>query len=476
MDLRLTPNTDKDCSIFGFSIIGSASVGEAPSGSQLEGRTKWTLMSMRYFIYPHRTELYVLEEQGKKKVWVDRKLGGLILIHTPFGLKFFDKVAKTKVARVYARFNVYLMPVITVAAIFLIISSLVFLSSNSAVRAGARDLGVRANLLIPGLNPYLPWTFGWLALVVTVIIHEAGHGIVARVYNIKVESTGLLLVLGLPIGAFVNISPDELSKSTLKQKSAILTAGPLNNIITAVVSLAALYFIVSTLTPIPTNSAPQFGLNVLGVGEHSLAGSIGLSKGSIVETVAGHKVQSIGDLGKFLRSNLGNTVAITWKDNTGHEVTRIANLPKHVQANQGILGISIGVSLGPVQALQSYKSAFDIGSNPASHMILLTPPTIGAGIDVPFSDMMAPKYQSSVLGSAFAPVANIFYWLMFVSFNVAIFNALPIGPLDGGQLYNYLMESRLGSKPEKLRNASRLVTYVMVAIVAVSIIVPYLPV
>ena len=144
-----------------------------------------------------------------------------------------------------------------------------------------------------------------------------------------------------------------------------------------------LYFIISTLTPIPTNSAPQFGLNVLGVGEHSLAGSIGLSKGSIVETVAGHKVQSIGDLGKFLRSNLGNTVAITWKDNTGHEVTRIANLPKHVQANQGILGISIGVSLGPVQALQSYKSAFDIGSNPASHMILLTPPTIGAGVDVP---------------------------------------------------------------------------------------------
>ncbi len=398
----------------------------------------------------------------------------LILIHTPFGLDLFDKLANTKAGRVYARFNVYLMPIITTAAIFLIISSLIFLSSNSTVRAGARDLGLRANLLIPGLNPYLPWTFGWLALVVTVIIHEAGHGIVARVYNIKVESTGLLLVLGLPVGAFVNISPDELSRSTLKQKSAILTAGPLNNIVTAAVSLVVLYFIVSTLTPIPTNGVPQYGLPVVGVGDHSLAGSIGLSKGSIIQTVGGEKIHNLQDLGKFLRSNLGNTVAITWKDITGHEITRLANLPKHVEANQGILGISIGLVLDPVQALQLYRNAFNVGSNPLSHMILLTPPTIGAGVDVPFSDMMAPKYHSSVLGSAFAPVANIFYWIMFVSFNVAIFNALPIGPLDGGQLYNYLMESRLRSKPEKLRNASRLVTYAMIAIVAVSVLAPYI--
>jgi membrane-associated protease RseP (regulator of RpoE activity) len=427
---------------------------------------------MRYFIYPNYTELYALEEQGKKRVWVERKFI-LILIHTPFGLDFFDKLANTKAGRVYARFNVYLMPVITAGAIFLIVSSLIYLSSNSAVRAGARDLGPQANLLIPGLNPYLPWTYGWLALVVTVIIHEAGHGIVARVYNIKVESTGLLLVLGLPIGAFVNISPDELSRSTLKQKSAILTAGPLNNMITAALSLVALYFIVSTLTPIPTNSAPQYGLIVLGVGDHSLAGSIGLSKGSIIQTVAGEKIQNIEDLGKFLRSNLGNTVAIKWKDNTGHEVTRFANLPKHVQANQGILGISIGAVPDPVQALQIYKNAFGIRS---SHQILLFPPTIGAGESVPFSNLMAPKYHSSLLGSAFAPVANIFYWLMFVSFNVAIFNALPIGPLDGGQLYNSLMESRLRSKPDKLKNASRIVTYVMVAVVAVSVLVPYLPV
>ena len=413
------------------------------------------------------------EQKGKDKIWFERKFI-LILIHTPFGLNFFNRVANTKAARIYTRFSIYLMPLITALGIFLILTSLIVASSNSGARAGQRDLGPQSNLLIPGLNPYLPWTYGWIALIITIVIHEAGHGIVARVYNIKVDSTGILLILGLPIGAFVNIAPEELARSTLRQKSAILTAGPLNNMITVAVCLVALYFIVSTLTPLPTNSAPQYGLVVLGVGDHTLAGSIGLSKGSIIQTVAGEKIHHLEDLGKFLRSNLGNKVAITWKDNTGHEITRFANLPKHVEANQGILGISISALPDPVEALKIYKNAFNLGSDPLSHEILLYPPTIGAGVDlVPFSNLMAPKYHSSVLGSAFAPVANMFFWLMFVSFNVAIFNALPIGPLDGGQLYNSLMEARLGSKPDKLKSLSRLVTYVTVVIVVISVLVPY---
>ncbi|TLY02259.1 MAG: site-2 protease family protein, partial [Thaumarchaeota archaeon] len=134
---------------------------------------------------------------------------------------------------------------------------------------------------------------------------------------------------------------------------------------------------------------------------------------------------------------------------------------------------SISALPDPVEALKIYKNAFNLGSDPLSHEILLYPPTIGAGVDlVPFSNLMAPKYHSSVLGSAFAPVANMFFWLMFVSFNVAIFNALPIGPLDGGQLYNSLMEARLGSKPDKLKSLSRLVTYVTVVIVVISVLVP----
>jgi len=395
----------------------------------------------------------------------------LILIHTPFGLHFFDKVAATKAARVYAKFNIYLMPIITALAISLIAMSLIATFSNAAARAGARDLGPQSNLLIPGLNPYLPWTYGWIALVVTIIIHEAGHGIVARVYNVKVESTGLLLILGFPIGAFVNIAQEELSRTPLKQKSAILTAGPLNNMIIALVCLFALYFIASSLTPIPTHNIPQYGVVVIGVGDHSLAGSIGLSKGAIVETVTGQKVHNTDDLLKILKSNLGNTVRIMWQDESGHQITRSVTLPESVQANHGVLGVTITNGIpDPVQVLNKYKDAFTFHSNP---IILLFPPTIVQEV-VPYSDLMAPKYHSNALGPAFPAVANMIFWLMFFNFNVGIFNALPIGPLDGGQFYNSLIERKVNSKKKKLKNASLVITLVMTAVVIMSVFVPWL--
>ena len=171
-------------------------------------------------------------EQQKKKVHVDVKFP-LIFIHTPFGLTFFDMVAKTKAARIYAKFNTYLMPLITAFAIFLIVGSLMVMFSNGAARDTVRSVGPRANLLIPILNPFFPVTYGLIALIITLVVHEAGHGIVARVHKIKVESTGILLFLGIPVGAFVNIEQELLAKASLKQKSGILTAGALNNMILA---------------------------------------------------------------------------------------------------------------------------------------------------------------------------------------------------------------------------------------------------
>ena len=139
-----------------------------------------------------------MEQQKKSGVRAEVKLP-LILIHTPFGLRFFDRIAKWRISKVYADFNTYLMPLITALAIFLIIGSLMIMFSNAAAREGVRGVGPQANLLIPGLNPYLPITYGWVALIITIIIHEAGHGIVARVYNIRVDSTVIVLFLGQPI-------------------------------------------------------------------------------------------------------------------------------------------------------------------------------------------------------------------------------------------------------------------------------------
>jgi membrane-associated protease RseP (regulator of RpoE activity) len=411
-------------------------------------------------------------EQQKNRVRAEVKLP-LILIHTPFGLKFFDRVAKWPGAKLYAEFNSYLMPAITALAIFLIVGSLMVMFANSDARAGVRGVGIQANLLIPGINPYLPITYGWAALIITIVIHEAGHGIVARVYNIRVDSTGLVLFLGIPIGAFVNIEREELGRATLKQKSAVLTAGPLNNMILAGASLLALFFLVSSLTPLPPDpNAPQFGVMVVNVNPGSLAESVGMTSGSIIQYVAGQQVKTLEDLGTLLRhpDNLGQTVDITWIGTNGQTVTKAVPLPAAPEPNRGILGVGVTpLSPDPQAVLDRYQGAF--GTNP---LALLLPPTMQQGA-VPYSDLMAPKYTSSIFGSSdyFAPVANILFWLWFINFNVGIFNALPIGPLDGGQLYGAMIENRAKSKI-LAKNASMMLTLVMTAVVVASLVLPYI--
>ena len=411
-----------------------------------------------------------MEQQKKSGVRAEKKLGPiLILIHTPFGLRFFDRIAKWRISKVYAEFNTYLMPLITALAIFLIIGSLVAIFSNAAAREGMRGVGPQANLLIPGLNPYLPITYGWVALIITIIIHEAGHGIVARVYNIRVDSTGIVLFLGLPVGAFVNIEREELNKATLKQKSAVLTAGPLNNMILAGVMLLALYFVISTLTPLPPNPAdPQFGVMVISVNDGSLAESIGMRQDSTIQYIAGQEVRQLEDLSDLLRANLGQATEITWTEQGGNSVTRDVVLPTTVEPNRGVLGVSV-TSLAPDSqaVLDRYKGAF--GTNP---LAIVVPPTIAEGY-VPYSDLMAPKYTSSVFGDAYAPIANLLFWIWFINFNVGIFNALPIGPLDGGQLYGAMIENRAKSKL-LARNATTLLTLTMAAIVLAVLFLPYL--
>lgn len=393
----------------------------------------------------------------------------LILIHTPYGLTFFDKIARNKIAKAYAKFNTYLMPAITALAIFLIIGSLMVLFSNGAAREGVRDIGPQSNLLIPGLNPYLPWTYGWIALVITIIIHEAGHGIVARVYGVNVESTGLVLILGIPIGAFVNIEREELIKTRLKEKSAILTAGPLNNMIVAGLSLGLLFLVVTTLVPLPEQDDAQYGVQVMTVAENSLAESIGLTRGDVIVNIEDTRVEHIEDLSRLLQSNLGNSIAVTWKGENGQETTRFASIPASVEPNSGILGVTItNVSPNPELVLSRYKSAF--GSNPIA---ILLPPTMAEG-SVPYSDLMASKYNSSIFGSSFPVVANLLFWLWFVNFNVGIFNALPIGPLDGGQLYNSLIEKKVQAGSTRFKNASLYLTLAMVLIVAISFTLPWI--
>jgi membrane-associated protease RseP (regulator of RpoE activity) len=350
--------------------------------------------------------------------------------------------------------------------LFLLIASLMVMFSHPSIRETSRDLGPRSLLLIPGVNPYLPWTYALISLIITIIIHEAGHGIVARVYNVKIETTGIVLFFVLPIGAFVNIDQKELEKTPLKYKSSILTAGVLNNMILAGISFFGLYLVVSSLYPLP-----DIGVSINGVNKGSLAEKIGLTEGSVIQTISNHDVRGSEDLKKVLQSNLGKTIEVTWYDKDKHIKGNKITLPLSVDTNKGILGVTLNMSdprqVDPKLALNSYKNAF--GTNPLS---VLVPPTLPQGSIIPYSGVMAEKYDSTIFGRSFPIVANMLFWLWFINFNVAVFNALPIGPLDGGQLYGSFIATR--TKEKTGIAITNIITYIMVIVIFMSILLPYI--
>ncbi len=353
-------------------------------------------------------------------------------------------------------------------AIILIGGGLLSILSNVSVRQFAREIGPQANLLIPGINPILPIGYTLAALIISVFIHEAGHGIVARVHGLKVESTGIVLVLGIPMGAFVNIEREELAKASVKQRCAVLTAGPLNNIIVAMISLILLYALVANLSPISSIHGPTFGLSVTGVTDHSLAKQIGISNGATIQQIGDTKIHTPQELNSILHSNEGSQVNIIWVDNNGNNKSSLVNIPSGIEPGKPILGVSISsLAADPDQALELYKLQFT-----ASPIPMLPPPTLAEGI-TPFSDLMAPKYTSSLFGGSFPVIANMLYWLWFINFNLGIFNALPIGPLDGGQFYGSLIESRSWGKKTQLKNISNLISIVMISVVVLSMFLPF---
>jgi membrane-associated protease RseP (regulator of RpoE activity) len=66
------------------------------------------------------------------------------------------------------------------------------------------------------------------------------------------------------------------------------------------------------------------------------------------------------------------------------------------------------------------------------------------------------------------------YWLWFVNVNVAVFNALPIYPLDGGRMFNITLKSLMkGDEREKL--ISRITQAVTAALVFVLLAIVLLP-
>ena len=181
--------------------------------------------------------------------------GPVIFVRTVRGMNLLEWLARPKrMWRIVASAGV---PLVVLSMICFL--ALLLLMSYNMIRSPPVPSSYNAPrniLLIPGVNQYIPFVWGWIALFVTLLVHEFAHGILARVEGIKVKSMGLAF-LAAPIAAFVEPDDEELfgtaEKPAIASRGArvrILSAGVISNFLVAAIAIA-LFFgpVIGALSP-----------------------------------------------------------------------------------------------------------------------------------------------------------------------------------------------------------------------------------
>lgn len=317
----------------------------------------------------------------------------------------------------------------------------------------------------------------FLILTPIILVHELGHFLAARYFNIKVDEFGIgfpprafklferggteFTVNWIPLGGFVRPAGEDdpsveggLANASKTARFGVLVAGSLFNFI-----MAVLIFWVFFMIPRPAVDETLVAVGL--VNENSPAAQAGLQEDDVF--VAVNEVVIGGDIDLLvdeIQANAGNEVALTiMREGEEQVVNLVPRMPgEYNAAQEGAVGVALkypetgGTAvMNPVEAVG--MSVFTIGD------IIYT--TISLPVELIRGQVAAEEARIvSVVGisqmagqateqSASTGDASYILWLMgVISVALGFTNLLPIPALDGGRILFVLIEAIRGRRIE----------------------------
>ncbi|WEL18731.1 Membrane-associated protease RseP [Halorhabdus sp. SVX81] len=232
--------------------------------------------------------------------------GPITTIHTKRGRAFLDWLAGPKrFWRAFANVGVG-FALFVLVGMFL---TVLFSGFMSLQQPGANPIQEPKNaLVIPGLNDFLPPAaapeiiFG---LLVGMVVHEGGHGLLCRVENIDIDSMGVALLTIIPLGAFVE--PDEESRAEADRgaQTRMFAAGVTNNFVVTALAFLLLF------GPVAGSIQAVGGVAVGGALPGSPAADASLGEGDVITGINGTEVTNQSTLTDALGNTESRTVAVS---------------------------------------------------------------------------------------------------------------------------------------------------------------------
>lgn len=215
----------------------------------------------------------ILDRRGILSKYNISAYGPVLMLRTQRGQKFLDRLASRKSFwRVFASIGLPAM-LIGMFVMFLLIVlvdiNVIGLFQTQTVPPPSKFNEPRNFFLIPGINEYIPFEWGIIALIITLIVHEFSHAILCKVEGIRVKSMGILLAL-IPIGGFAEPDEEQLlgkkeekegkergpeealpgTPATRSQRIRVLTAGVMANFTTALVAFILFFSLLGSISPV----------------------------------------------------------------------------------------------------------------------------------------------------------------------------------------------------------------------------------
>lgn len=321
-------------------------------------------------------------------------------------------------------------------------------------------------------------------LLILVVIHELGHFLMAKKFNIKVEEFGfgipprvfgkkvgetIISLNWLPFGGFVRLlGEDEVDKEVLKNKRSfaaqtvgkrigVVIAGVFMNLILAFLLFYFVLFANGFKAQFPLIIPHEFigvsqknesAVVVREVSKSSPAGGSGLLSGERILSVNGESLSQISDLQNKTKDFAGKELVLTVSSTAGENIREIKITPReNPPEGEGPMGVSLVqfqianlLYETPVQKLFS-------GSVHSLNIVAYSSKILGNLIAVSFEQKtVEPVSQTlagpvgitsianSILTESSKPFINYLEFMALLSLNLAVLNIVPFPALDGGRL------------------------------------------
>lgn len=330
------------------------------------------------------------------------------------------------------------------------------------------------------------------AIVLLIIIHEIGHFVAALIFGIEVEEFGigfppravglftwrgtLFSLNWIPLGGFVRPKgendpdvPGGLAAANPWVRIAVLLAGPLANLLTAVILYAFIFN--QAGVPDPTR------IEIVGVDDNSPAAAVGLQAKDIILSINEVEINSAEILQKSISENLGQEISLLYLrgDNTG-EVSLVPR--ENPPPGEGAIGIFYNSPTIPISLVESIPMGAQAVYFQIREIVLLPGRLIEGSIAPEQARLVGYKgmydlYTSvrEVEAESETPVGiNTLAFFSWISVSLGLLNLFPIPAVDGGRILFTLPEILFRRRiPTNYENAINLVSFMVLILLMVYI-------